>query len=164
VPVADESPSRRVVGIAVELDHEPPVYPDQIDLGARAAHRIDEPVADQLRAAIAMNPLLKSIGEPLDPKTLFEGPSGKTRVSVINLAGLASLTNATSLRSFVAAVRYERKLADDNVRPIIFSPMPMKAFFLCCPYLIHAPPRVVPNRSGWRPLGSPKLIAERGSA
>jgi len=37
-----------------------------------------------------MNPLLKSIGEPLDPKTLFEGPSGKTRASVINLAGLAS--------------------------------------------------------------------------
>ena len=35
-------------------------------------------------------PLFKSIGEPLDPKTLFEGPSGKTRVSVINLAGLAS--------------------------------------------------------------------------
>jgi hypothetical protein len=33
-----------MVGIAVELDHEPPVYPDQIDLGARAAHRIDEPV------------------------------------------------------------------------------------------------------------------------
>jgi hypothetical protein len=30
VPVADESPSRRVVGIAVELDHEPPVYPYQI--------------------------------------------------------------------------------------------------------------------------------------
>jgi hypothetical protein len=37
-----------------------------------------------------MNPLFKSVGEPLDPKTLFEGPSGKTRVSVINLAGLAS--------------------------------------------------------------------------
>jgi DNA helicase HerA-like ATPase len=37
-----------------------------------------------------MNPLLKSIGRPLDPKTLFEGPSGKTRVSVINLAGFAS--------------------------------------------------------------------------
>ena len=29
VPVADESPSRRVVGIAVELDHEPHIYPNE---------------------------------------------------------------------------------------------------------------------------------------
>ncbi|MGB6326560.1 MAG: ATP-binding protein, partial [Methylocella sp.] len=54
------------------------------------AQKLAREIADQLHAAIAMNPLLKSIGEPLDPKTLFEGPSGKTRVSVINLAGLAS--------------------------------------------------------------------------
>src|SRR5262249_22274573 len=47
-------------------------------------------VADQLRAAIAMNPLLKSIGEPLDPRTFFESSSAKTRISVINLSGLAS--------------------------------------------------------------------------
>jgi hypothetical protein len=54
------------------------------------AQKLAREIADQLRAAIAMNPLLKSIGEPLDPKTLFEGQSGKTRVSVINLTGLAS--------------------------------------------------------------------------
>jgi hypothetical protein len=54
------------------------------------AQKLAEEIADQLHAAIAMNPLLQSAGEPLDPGTLFEGPGGKTRVSVINLAGLAS--------------------------------------------------------------------------
>ena len=54
------------------------------------AQRLAIGIADQLRAAIAMNPLLKSAGELLDPKTLFEGAAGKTRISVINLAGLAS--------------------------------------------------------------------------
>ena len=63
--------------------------PDDVSEDSNAQKLASE-IADQLRAAIAMNPLLKSIGEPLDPKTLFEGPSGKTRISVINLAGLAS--------------------------------------------------------------------------
>ena len=54
------------------------------------AQRLAGEIADQLHAAVAMNPLLQSVGEPLDPKTLFEGPRGKTRVSVINLGGLAS--------------------------------------------------------------------------
>jgi hypothetical protein len=30
------------------------------------------------------------VREPLDPKTLFVGPSGRSRISAINLAGLAS--------------------------------------------------------------------------
>jgi Helicase HerA, central domain len=54
------------------------------------AQRLASEIADQLHAAIAVNPLLQSAGEPLDPRTMFEGPSGKTRISVINLAGLAS--------------------------------------------------------------------------
>jgi hypothetical protein len=44
VPVADKCPPRRVVGIAVKLDHETPVGPDQIDFGTGAAHRINVPV------------------------------------------------------------------------------------------------------------------------
>jgi hypothetical protein len=47
-------------------------------------------IADQLRAAIDTNPLLKSSGANLDPTTLFRGSSGKTRISVINLSGLGS--------------------------------------------------------------------------
>jgi hypothetical protein len=39
------------------------------------AQKLASEIADQLRAAIAMNPLLKSIGEPLDPRTLFESVS-----------------------------------------------------------------------------------------
>jgi hypothetical protein len=54
------------------------------------AERLASEIADQLHAAVAMNPLLQSVAEPLDPKTLFEVLRGKTRVSVINLAGLAS--------------------------------------------------------------------------
>jgi len=47
-------------------------------------------MADQLLAAVATNPLLQSGFASLDPQQLFYGPGGKTRVSVINLAGLAS--------------------------------------------------------------------------
>lgn len=54
------------------------------------APKLAQEIANQLLAAIATNPLLQSQGQSLDPKTLFKGPSGKTRVSVINLGGLAS--------------------------------------------------------------------------
>ncbi|MBK5958431.1 hypothetical protein CCR97_09445 [Rhodoplanes elegans] len=54
------------------------------------ASKLAQEIANQLLAAIATNPLLQSQGQSLDPKALFEGPNDKTRVSVINLAGLAS--------------------------------------------------------------------------
>lgn len=54
------------------------------------AMKMGAEIADQLRAAIATNPLLQSVGEPLDPATLFAAECGRTRISVINLAGLAS--------------------------------------------------------------------------
>ena len=54
------------------------------------APKLAAEIANQMLAAIATNPLLQSQGQSLDPKTLFEGASGKTRVSVVNLAGLAS--------------------------------------------------------------------------
>src|SRR5258708_15545386 len=54
------------------------------------ASKLAAEIANQLLAAIATNPLLQQQGLGLDPKTLFEGPNGKTRVSVINLGGLAS--------------------------------------------------------------------------
>jgi hypothetical protein len=54
------------------------------------AQKLGSEIADQLRAAIAVNPLLRSAAQPLDPRILFEAPSGKTRISVINLSGLAS--------------------------------------------------------------------------
>jgi hypothetical protein len=54
------------------------------------ASKLGGEIANQLLAAIATNPLLQSPGQSLDPKTLFESPGGRTRVSVINLAGLAS--------------------------------------------------------------------------
>jgi hypothetical protein len=47
-------------------------------------------IANQLLAAIATNPLLQSAGLSLDPRRLFYGRDGKTRISVINLAGLGS--------------------------------------------------------------------------
>ena len=47
-------------------------------------------VANQLRAAVATNPLLQSRGAALDPGVLFQAGAGKIRISVINLCGLAS--------------------------------------------------------------------------
>ncbi|MCJ2095779.1 ATP-binding protein [Methylobacterium sp. J-072] len=48
-------------------------------------------MADQLHAAIATNPLLKVDGTVLDPRQLFFGRDpARTRISVINLSGLAS--------------------------------------------------------------------------
>jgi hypothetical protein len=62
--------------------------PDGVSQDSNAQKLAGE-IADQLHAAIAINPLLQSVGEPLDPGTLFEGAGGKTRISVINLAGIA---------------------------------------------------------------------------
>ena len=64
-------------------------FPDDISKIGNASKLAAE-IANQLLAAIATNPLLQQQGPSLDPKMLFEGPAGKTRVSVINLAGLAS--------------------------------------------------------------------------
>ncbi len=48
-------------------------------------------MADELKASVATNPLLKASGPVLDPRLLFYGPDpARTRVSVINLSGLAS--------------------------------------------------------------------------
>jgi Helicase HerA, central domain len=54
------------------------------------AQKLAGEIANQLLAAIATNPLLKSCGSSLDPQRLFHAGGGKTRISVINLAGLAS--------------------------------------------------------------------------
>ncbi|KQP51619.1 ATP-binding protein [Methylobacterium sp. Leaf106] len=55
------------------------------------ATRIAAGMADELHAAVATNPLLKARGSVLDPQVLFFGSDpARTRISVINLAGLAS--------------------------------------------------------------------------
>jgi hypothetical protein len=54
------------------------------------AQKLAAEIANQLLAAIATNPLLKSVGKSLDPQRLFHADGGKTRISVINLAGLAN--------------------------------------------------------------------------
>lgn len=55
------------------------------------AEKLARDMADQLRAAIATNPLLQSSGPKLDPRRLFHGRDpGRPRISVINLAGLAT--------------------------------------------------------------------------
>ncbi|WP_158808954.1 ATP-binding protein [Beijerinckia sp. L45] len=57
----------------------------------RKADEIAAKMADGLLAAVETNPLLKASGAVLDPKLLFYGSDPKrTRISVINLSGLAS--------------------------------------------------------------------------
>ncbi len=59
--------------------------------GIGKAESIAAKMADELKASIATNPLLKATGPVLDPKLLFFGPDAtRTRVSVVNLSGLAS--------------------------------------------------------------------------
>lgn len=55
------------------------------------AEKLGIDIANQLRAAIEKNPLMKPRGSLLDPSVLFQASGeGKTRISVINFAGLPS--------------------------------------------------------------------------
>ena len=53
------------------------------------ASKLAAGIADQLRAAIATNPLIQSRGPSLDARLLFEG-SNRTRISIISFVGLPS--------------------------------------------------------------------------
>ena len=53
------------------------------------ASKLAAGIADQLRAAIATNPLIQSRGPSLDARLLFEG-SNQTRISIISFIGLPS--------------------------------------------------------------------------
>ena len=55
------------------------------------AGKLAAKMAEELKASVATNPLLKATGPVLDPHLLFHGRDAtRTRVSVINLSGLAS--------------------------------------------------------------------------
>jgi hypothetical protein len=55
------------------------------------ADKLAAGMADQLHAAVATNPLLRTEGPILDPKLLlFSSDARRVRISVINLSGLAS--------------------------------------------------------------------------
>ena len=62
------------------------------------AEKLAAGMADQLHAAVATNPLLRTEGPVLDPKLLFFGNSSRARVSVINLS---SLTSALAKEDFI---------------------------------------------------------------
>jgi hypothetical protein len=65
------------------------------------ASKLAAGIADQLRAAIATNPLIQSRGPSLDARLLFEG-SSRTRISIISFVGLPS---DEARQSFVMAWR-----------------------------------------------------------
>jgi len=55
--------------------------------------KLAKAMSDDLRAAIVMDPLLRSIGAPIDPAVLFGSnqPEASARVSVVSLVGLSGL-------------------------------------------------------------------------
>jgi Helicase HerA, central domain len=53
------------------------------------APKLAAAIADQLRATVATDRLMRSPGVNLDPQSLFHGPTDRTRISVINFSGLA---------------------------------------------------------------------------
>jgi hypothetical protein len=69
--------------------------PQETLLGMDRGEKMARDMADNLTAGRENNPLLRSAGAPLDPAALFgdAGAGGKTRVSVINLAGLGGQAN-----------------------------------------------------------------------
>lgn len=77
----------------IRVLREPGALVDKYQNGAKQAGA----VADQLAAAIELNPLLRSEGRPLDFDVLFGRGSEKTRISVVNLSGLATLGEQQAL-------------------------------------------------------------------
>jgi hypothetical protein len=63
--------------------------PDGLSQIGRAP-KLAADMADQLRAAVATNPLLQTRGQLLDPDALFLKRGNKTTISVINFSGLMS--------------------------------------------------------------------------
>jgi hypothetical protein len=76
----------------IALLREPP---GEALLGIDREMKLARDLSDTLRVSRENNPLLRSAGTALDPATLFGDaqPNGKTRVSVINLAGLNGAAN-----------------------------------------------------------------------
>lgn len=68
------------------LDNLPDQVSDIVD-----AQKLGSDIANQLRASIAVNPLLATSGTRLDPAALLTASQpGRTRISVINFSGLPS--------------------------------------------------------------------------
>ncbi len=67
--------------------------PPEAGGGINDAEKKARDMADHLRAAMLINPLLRQTSTTLDPAVLFglENPSDRTRISVLNLSGLAGL-------------------------------------------------------------------------
>jgi hypothetical protein len=67
--------------------------PEEAGGGIHDAPKKAREMADRLRAEILVNPLLRQSGSTLDPALLFglHQSSAKTRISVLNLSGLAGL-------------------------------------------------------------------------
>jgi GTPase SAR1 family protein len=66
--------------------------PPQAGLGVANEVKLARQMTDALKVAVETNPMLRSSGTPLDPAVLFgTSPLPRTRVSVVNLVGLASL-------------------------------------------------------------------------
>jgi hypothetical protein len=66
--------------------------PAEARAGFDRADKLGRDLADALRAEMATNPLIRGYGASLDPAVLLQARgSGKTRVSVVNLSGLADL-------------------------------------------------------------------------
>lgn len=72
----------------VELLREPP---DEVIEPFNNGAKMAQNMAELLYSAMKTDPLLGGHGTALDPALLLKSPSGKTRVSVINLCGLQGL-------------------------------------------------------------------------
>jgi hypothetical protein len=95
--------------------------PPQAGLGVANEVRLARQMADALKVAVETNPMLRSSGRPLDPAVLFgTSPPPKTRVSVINLIGLAGLDTQRAFLNQLAMTLFAwiKRYPEPRPRPL----------------------------------------------
>jgi GTPase SAR1 family protein len=96
--------------------------PQEAGLGVSKAAKYAVDMADLLRAARAVDPLLRSRGTPFDPALLFgpSSPGSPARVSVISLVGLGSLESQRAFLNQLAMTLFSwiKKNPDPGARPL----------------------------------------------
>jgi hypothetical protein len=96
--------------------------PPDAGLGVANESRLAQQIADALKVQRETNPMLRSVGTPLDPAVLLgDGtPSDRTRISVINLVGLPGIEAQRYFLNQLAMTLFSwiKKNPDPGARPL----------------------------------------------
>ena len=97
-------------------------FPVEAGLGVANETKLAQQIADSLKVQRETNPMLRSLGTPLDPAVLFgdDAPSDRTRISVINLVGLPGIEAQRYFLNQLAMTLFSwiKKNPDPGARPL----------------------------------------------